>query len=99
MLDNYGYEIIDLGKDVCPEDIVEKTVQTGARLVGLSALMTTTLPNMEQTVKMIKEKAPGCFIMAGGAVVTEEYARMIGADFYVPDAQASVKAAGAVYNE
>ena len=48
---------------------------------------------------MIKEKAPGCFIMAGGAVVTEEYARMIGADFYVPDAQASVKAAGAVYNE
>ena len=99
VLDNYGYEIIDLGKDVCPEDIVEKTVQTGARLVGLSALMTTTLPNMEQTVKMIKEKAPGCFIMAGGAVVTEEYARMIGADFYVPDAQASVKAAGAVYNE
>ncbi len=98
VLDNYGYEIIDLGKDVGPETIVDKAVETGARLVGLSALMTTTLPNMEKTVKMIKEKAPECYIMAGGAVVTEEYARMIGADFYVPDAQASAKAAGAVYD-
>ena len=98
VLDNYGYEIIDLGKDVGPEAIVDKTVETGARLVGLSALMTTTLPNMEKTVKMIKEKVPECYIMAGGAVVTEEYARMIGADFYVPDAQASAKAAGAVYD-
>ena len=98
VLDNYGYEIIDLGKDVDADTIVDKTLETGARLVGLSALMTTTLPNMEKTVKLIKEKAPDCLIMAGGAVVTEDYARMIGADFYVPDAQASVKAAGAVYN-
>ncbi|MBR2546892.1 MAG: homocysteine S-methyltransferase family protein [Eubacterium sp.] len=99
VLDNYGYEIIDLGKDVSPETILDKAKETGARLVGLSALMTTTLPNMEKTVKLIKEKAPGCFVMAGGAVVTEEYARMIGADFYVPDAQASAKAAGAVYDK
>ena len=74
VLDNYGYEIIDLGKDVSPDDIVDKAKETGARLIGLSALMTTTLPNMEKTVKLIKEKAPGCFVMAGGAVVTEEYA-------------------------
>lgn len=98
VLDNYGYEIIDLGKDVSPEDIVDKVTETGARLAGLSALMTTTLPNMEKTVKLLKEKAPDCLIMVGGAVVTEEYARMIGADFYVPDAQASAKAAGQVYN-
>ncbi len=99
VLDNYGYEIIDLGKDVSPDEIVDKTLETGAHLVGLSALMTTTLPNMEKTISLIKEKAPDCFVMAGGAVVTEEYARKIGADFYVPDAQASAKAAGAVYKK
>ncbi len=99
VLDNYGYQIIDLGKDVKPEDILDKVLETGARLVGLSALMTTTLPNMEATVKLIKEKVPDCLIMVGGAVVTEEYARMIGADFFVPDAQASAKAAGAVYDK
>ncbi len=97
VMDNYGFTIIDLGKDVPPEVIVDKAVETGAKLVGLSALMTTTLPNMEKTVAMLKEKAPGCLIMAGGAVVTEEYARKIGADFYVQDAQASAKAAAESY--
>ncbi len=98
VMDNYGYKIIDLGKDVSPEAVADQVLKTGAKLVGLSALMTTTLPNMEATVKLIKEKAPDCMIMVGGAVVTEEYARMIGADYYVPDAQASAKAAGAVYS-
>ena len=98
VMDNYGYRIIDLGKDVKPETIADEVMETGAKLVGLSALMTTTLPNMEATVKLIKEKAPECMIMVGGAVVTEEYARMIGADYYVPDAQASAKAASAVYS-
>ena len=96
-MDNYGFTIIDLGKDVPPEEIVDKALETGAKLVGLSALMTTTLPNMEKTVAMLKEKAPDCLVMAGGAVVTEEYARKIGADFYVKDAQSSAKAAAESY--
>ena len=93
VLENYGFRVVDLGKDVPPEKIAEEAVRTGAVLVGLSALMTTTLENMERSVELIKEKAPGCMIMAGGAVVTEEYAASIGADFYVSDAQASAKAA------
>ena len=97
VMDNYGFTIIDLGKDVPPEVIVEKTLETGAKLVGLSALMTTTLPNMEETIRQLKEKAPGCLIMAGGAVVTPEYARKIGADFYVKDAQSSANAASDTY--
>lgn len=97
VMDNYGFTIIDLGKDVPPEVIVDKAVETGARLVGLSALMTTTLPNMEETIRLLKEKAPGCLIMAGGAVVTPEYAEKIGADFYVRDAQSSANAASDVY--
>ena len=97
VMDNYGFTIIDLGKDVPPEVIVDKAVETGAKLVGLSALMTTTLPNMEETIRLLKEKAPGCLIMAGGAVVTPEYAEKIGADFYVKDAQSSAKAASDTY--
>ena len=97
VMDNYGYEVLDLGKDVDPEVIAEKAKETGAKLVGLSALMTTTLPNMEKTVKLIKEKAPDCLVMIGGAVVTSDYAARIGADFYVKDAQASAKAAARSY--
>ena len=90
MLENYSYEVIDLGKDVPPEHIVEETVDQGVKLVGLSALMTTTVPNMEETICQLRRKAPQVKVMVGGAVLTEEYARTIGADAYCRDAMASV---------
>ncbi len=93
ILDNYGYEIIDLGKDVAPELIVETAVAENVRLVGLSALMTTTLGSMVETIRLLHEKAPECRVMIGGAVVTADYAKTIGADYYVKDAMASAAAA------
>lgn len=89
ILENYGYEVIDLGKDVPPEKIVESIKAENAVLVGLSALMTTTLKSMEDTIKLIKEAGLSCKIMCGGAVLTEEYALSIGADFYAKDAKQS----------
>lgn len=89
ILENYGYEIVDLGKDVEPQKIVDAVLERNARLVGLSALMTTTLHSMSQTIKLLKEAAPDCRIMVGGAVLTEEYAAEIGADYYVKDAKES----------
>lgn len=91
LLSNYGFDVIDLGKDVPPEAVLEATENSGARLVGLSALMTTTVPAMAETVKLIHEKLPDVKVMVGGAVLTEEYARTMGADFYGVDAMASVK--------
>lgn len=91
LLENYGYEVIDLGKDVEPEKIVEAVRSSGARLVGLSALMTTTVPAMEETIKLLRIEAPDCKVMVGGAVMTQEYADMIGADSYGPDAMAAVR--------
>lgn len=99
ILENYGYEIVDLGKDVDPEKVLEAARDEDVRLVGLSALMTTTLPNMEYTVKLIKEELPEMKIMVGGAVLTEEYAMKMGADFYVKDAKASCDASKEVYGE
>lgn len=90
LLENYGYEVIDLGKDVPPEKIVETVVDKHAPLVGLSALMTTTVVNMEESIKELHREAPWCKIMVGGAVLTQEYADMIGADFYGKDAMQSV---------
>lgn len=90
LLENYGYEVIDLGKDVPPETVVDKVIETHAPLVGLSALMTTTVVSMEETIKKLHESAPWCKIMVGGAVLTQEYADMIGADFYGKDAMQSV---------
>lgn len=90
LLENYGYDVIDLGKDVPPETVVETVVKTNAPLVGLSALMTTTVVNMEETIKQLRESCPWCKIMVGGAVLTQEYADMIGADFYGKDAMQSV---------
>jgi len=90
LLENYGFDVIDLGKDVPPEAVVEAVQQSGARLVGLSALMTTTVASMEETIKQLREKAPGCKVMVGGAVLTKEYADMIGADYYARDAMQSV---------
>ncbi len=91
LLENYGYQVIDLGKDVTPEKIAEAVKSSGARLVGLSALMTTTVPAMEETINLLREEAPYCKVMVGGAVMTEEYANMIGADSYGTDAMSAVR--------
>ena len=96
LLENYSYEIMDLGKDVAPERIVEETVKGRVPLVGLSALMTTTVPSMEETIKQLRKEAPWAKVMIGGAVLTEEYARTIGADQYCKDAMASVNYAESV---
>ena len=90
LLENYGYEVIDLGKDVPPETVVTTVEETKAPLVGLSALMTTTVTSMEETIKQLHKAVPWCKIMVGGAVLTQEYADMIGADFYGKDAMQSV---------
>ena len=93
VMENYGYEMIDLGRDVPPETIVRTVREQGIRLVGLSALMTTTLPAMEETVRQLKALENPPYIMVGGAVVTEEYAAHMGADAYARDARASVEIA------
>ena len=90
LLENYGYDVLDLGRDVAPEKVVEAAVKEDINLVGLSALMTTTVVNMEETIRLLKAKRPECKIMVGGAVLTKDYAESIGADFYGKDAMASV---------
>lgn len=97
MLDNYGFEVIDLGKNVPPETIADYVSENKIELAGLSALMTTTVPYMEETIKLLNEKCPWCKVMVGGAVLTEEYAQSIGADFYGKDAMASVEYAKKVF--
>ena len=99
ILENYGFAVTDLGKDVLPEKIVDEVVRLDADILALSALMTTTLPAMEQTVRLARERAPKCKIMVGGAVLTESYANEIGADFYGRDAMAAVKFAESVNNK
>ncbi len=91
LLENYGFRVIDLGKDVPPEAVLEAVRREGAELVGLSALMTTTVPAMRETIDLLRGEAPGCKVMVGGAVLTQEYADSIGADFYGKDAMASVR--------
>lgn len=91
LLENYGFEVIDLGKDVDPELIVETAKREKVRLVGLSALMTTTVANMEITIKQLHKFYPECKIMVGGAVMTNDYSKRIGADFYSKDAMGSVR--------
>ena len=90
LLENYGFDVVDLGKDVAPETVLAAVQAQGIRLVGLSALMTTTVRSMEQTIALLRREAPDCRVMVGGAVLNEEYARRIGADFYGKDAMASV---------
>ncbi|MBQ8342664.1 MAG: homocysteine S-methyltransferase family protein [Clostridia bacterium] len=97
LLENYGFEVLDLGRDVPPEKVADCVAETGAPLVGLSALMTTTLPSMEETIALLREKTPWVKIMVGGAVLTEEYAKKIGADGYGKDAMASVRFAEEIY--
>lgn len=90
LLENYSYEVLDLGKDVSPELIVETAVSREVSLIGLSALMTTTVPSMGETIRLLREQAPWAKVMVGGAVLTEDYAATIGADRYCKDAMASV---------
>ena len=96
LLENYGFNVIDLGKNVPPEDVLAAVTETKAPLVGLSALMTTTVPSMEETIKLVKEKAPWCKTVVGGAVLTQEYADKIGADKYCADAMETVRYAETV---
>lgn len=97
LLENYGYQVLDLGKDVPPAFIVETAEKEGIKLVGLSALMTTTVPNMEETIRQLKERTPEVKVMVGGAVLTQEYADTIGADCYCRDAMASVNYAESLF--
>ena len=96
LLENYGYHVVDLGRDVAPEAVVEAAQETKAPLVGLSSLMTTTAQNMAVTIRALREAGVKCKVMVGGAVVTEAFARQIGADFYVKDAAQSAKVAAQV---
>ena len=96
ILENYGFSVIDLGKDVPPESVVEAVIDNNAQLVGLSALMTTTVSSMEETILQLREKAPLCKIVVGGAVLTEEYANKIGADKYAKDAMETVRYAESI---
>ena len=89
VLENYGYDVIDLGRDVPPETIADTVREKHIRLVGLSALMTTTLKSMEETIAALHAAKLDCKIMVGGAVLTPEYAKKIGADWYAKDAKCS----------
>ncbi len=99
MLENYGFCVIDLGKDVEPVLILKSVIDNNAKICGLSALMTTTVPYMKQTIELLKEKAPWCKTVVGGAVLTEEYAKMIGADKYSKDAMETVRFAEKVESD
>ena len=99
MLENYGYEVLDLGKDVPPEVIVDTALREEIRLVGLSALMTTTVVSMEETIRLLHEKKPDTKVVVGGAVMTQEYADAIHADCYAKDAMATVHYAEEVFGE
>lgn len=98
LLENYGFPVIDLGRDVAPEAVLAAVRDTGTRLVGLSALMTTTVGAMERTIALVHEGCPEARLMVGGAVVTEEFARSIGADFYAKDAAESARIATAFFS-
>ena len=97
LLENYGYDVLDLGKDVAPEAVAEAVKNNGVKLVGLSALMTTTVPAMEETIRLLRAEAPECRVMVGGAVMTNEYAEMIGADSFSPDAMGAVRFAETLF--
>ncbi len=98
LLENYGYDVIDLGKDVPPEAIAAEAVKNKVKLVGLSALMTTTVASMEETIRLLRQNAPDCKAMVGGAVLTPEYAEMIHADIYSKDAMGAVRYANVLFN-
>ncbi|WP_034449069.1 homocysteine S-methyltransferase family protein [Butyrivibrio sp. AE2032] len=97
MLENYGYDVIDLGKDVPPEVIVDCAIENNIKVVGLSALMTTTVASMEETIKQLRERKPDTKVVVGGAVMTPEYSEQIGADAYAKDAMATVRYCDSVF--
>ena len=99
LLENYGYDVIDLGKDVDYQAVVDCAIENNVHLVGLSALMTTTLVSMEKTIQLLHENNVDCKIMVGGAVLTPEYAKQIGADYYAKDAKESCDIAKQVFEE
>ena len=97
LLENYGFSVTDLGRDVPPEEIVSAVKKLNAPMVGLSALMTTTVPAMEKTIKKLRSEAPDCKVLVGGAVLNPEYANAIGADFYAKDAMEAVRIAEKIF--
>ena len=99
LLSNYGYEVIDLGKDVPPQKIVDCALEHDVKLVGLSALMTTTVPAMEETIALLRKSGSRAKVVVGGAVLTQEYADMIHADFYAKDAMETVRCAEELFAE
>lgn len=97
LFENNGFDVYDLGKDVPIERVVEKVKEEKAALVGLSALMTTTVKSMEDTIKALRQHCPDSKVIVGGAVLNENYAKMIGADYYAKDAREAVKTARKFY--
>ncbi len=97
LLENYGYEVYDLGRDVEPQKVADCVVEHHLQLAGLSALMTTTVGAMGQTIELLHEQAPWCRVMVGGAVLNPEYAQMVGADFYAKDAATAARIAAEVF--
>ena len=97
LLENYGFDVLDLGRDVPPENILAAAKETGAPIIGLSALMTTTVPSMSETIALVKKELPSVKIMVGGAVLTQEYADKIGADGYAKDGMGAVRYAEKIY--
>ena len=93
VLENYGYQVIDLGRDVPVQKVVDEAIANDVHLIGLSALMTTTVESMARTIKALRDSGHECTIFVGGAVLTEEYAMEIGADYYTKDAKASADVA------
>ena len=96
VLENYGFRVIDLGRDVPVQRVVEAAVEYGAKLIGLSALMTTTVPNMQRTIESLRAAGVTVPVIVGGAVLTPEYAKEIGADHYAKDAKQSADLARAI---
>ena len=99
LLDNYGYTVFDLGRDVDPQEVLKTVRERDIKLVGLSALMTTTVVAMEETIKLLHAEVPGVKIIVGGAVLTPEYAKQIGADYYAKDAAESARIAEEVFGQ
>lgn len=91
LLENYGFQVIDLGRDVAAEAVAEAAKKAHAPIVGLSALMTTTVPAMEETIALLRREAPWCRVIVGGAVLNQEYADQVGADYYAKDAMETVR--------
>lgn len=97
LLENYGYDVIDLGKDVPIESVVDAVIQNDIKLVGLSALMTTTVKSMKDTISALREAGSNAKVVVGGAVLNEEYVNFVGADYYGKDARATVKIANEIF--